>query len=95
MVVKVKDVPKDKPVVKKLYKTKREEYPDLAKLRAEKEKQIIKKKKAIARQQREMINNQKAEKDAEMQQWDEAKYDFYDEDEMTSNTNGVDMDDFM
>jgi hypothetical protein len=38
VVKKWKNVPKEKDIVKKLYKTKKEEFPDLAKLKQERER---------------------------------------------------------
>lgn len=95
VVKKWKNVPKEKEIVKKLYKTKKEEFPDLAKLRQAKELEIIKKNKEIARIQREADAQQQEEWQAEKNKWDEAVYDFMDEEQMTSNTEGTDFDDFM
>lgn len=95
MVKKWKNVPKDKDIIKKLYKTKKEEYPDLAKLKQEREREVIEQNKKKARLEAEAKNKQEAEWKAEKQKWNDAVYDFMDSGEMTSNQDNVDFDDFM
>ncbi len=67
-VVQVKEVPKNKDVVRRLEKTRREEFPDLAKQRAERDRELVNLKKNQAKEQarieRETAERQKAEKDA-------------------------------
>ena len=84
-VIKVREVDKGKEMVKALYKTKEEKYPDLKKLRLEKEKEIIKKQKEINKKKKMEELDEQAKLRAKKELLDNAINHFDNEDAMESN----------
>merc|ERR1712032_333178 len=97
-VIKVREVDKGKDMVKALYKTKEEKYPDLKKLRLEKEKEIIKKQKAINKKKKQEELEEQAKLRAKKDLLNDAINHFDNEEAMESNqeqANWSSDDDFM
>jgi helix-turn-helix protein len=93
--VKVNHVVKDKEVLKRLVKTQVEKFPDLDKMRAErdlKEIQERKEKSKLEQKEKEVLALQYKE---EKMKWVNALDDFNDDDRMISNKDVDDEDDFM
>lgn len=98
-VIKVKNVERGKDIVKALYKSKEEKFPDLRKLRQEKENKMMREQKVKNRLEKAAQNEVESERRAEAKKWEDARDDFDDEDNMVSNKDQAgewdDEDDFM
>ncbi|GBG29896.1 Coiled-coil domain-containing protein 25 [Hondaea fermentalgiana] len=84
-VIKVKDVPKHREIVNRLNKTKKEEHPDLAAQRAERDARVAKLRRERAKAQAKKDAQEKARMQAEKEARDYKH--LFNEDDMMTNEN--------